>query len=100
MSKELLDILSQIPTAAHSAYIEDSELRDMALAWAVVIRNESDSVDTRTQLAKYRKLIEDMDPILSTRFTAFIINSMEGDGSAYREWSTTAERIRKTLLPK
>lgn len=100
MSKELVDNLTQEP-GTHSAYIEDSEIRDMVIAWAVVIRNElSGSKEERYAVhKKYTTLMENMDPTLYKRFGRYIAVTC-ASGTDDAEWSQPAERIRKTLLPK
>ena len=97
MTKELIDKLTQDP-GPHSAYIEDSELRNMAIAWAVEVRNvfQLAPKDERHSLnKKYISLLENMDPALATRFNRYLTNETH-----LAEWSQPAERIRKTLLPK
>ena len=98
MSTELIEKLAQDP-GSHSSYIEDSELRDMVIVWAVAIRNENRVPGTES---KYIKLIRDMmenEPLLYRRFSDYLINSVE-DGTYKEAWSQPADRIRKTLLPK
>ena len=97
MSKELIDKLTQDP-GPHSAYIEDSELRDMAIAWAVEVRNVfqlAPKEESRALDKKYISLLENMDPTLATRFNRYLTNETH-----LAEWREPAERIRKTLLPK
>jgi len=97
MSKELIDKLTQDP-GPHSAYIEDSELRDMAIAWAVEIRNAFELAPKEERRAldkKYISLLENMDPALAKRFNRYLTNETH-----LAEWREPAERIRKTLLPK
>jgi hypothetical protein len=98
MSTELIEKLAQDP-GPHSAYIEDSELRDMAIVWAVAIRNENRVSGTESE---YLKLIRDMmenDPELYRRFNDYLVSSIE-EGKHKAAWSEPADRIRKTLLPK
>ena len=97
MTKELIDNLTQDP-GPHSAYIEDSELRDMAIAWAVEIRNTFELAPKEEHHAlnkKYISLLENMDPALAKRFNGYLTNETH-----LAEWRQPAERIRKTLLPK
>ena len=97
MTKELIDKLTQEP-GPHSAYIEDSELRDMAIAWAVEIRNVfqlAPKEEHRALNEHYLSLLENMDPALAKRFNGYLTTVTH-----LAEWSQPAERIRKTLLPK
>ena len=96
MSDELINKLAQHP-GPHSAYIEDSELRDLAIVWAVHIRNENKSFED----SEYGKLLNNMkedNPELYRRFHDYLVAGFDNGGTA--EWSVPAERIRKTLLPK
>jgi hypothetical protein len=95
MSTELIKQLAQQP-GPHSSYIEDSELRDMAIVWAVAIRNDT------INFSQYHKLIGDIkknDPLLYRRFHDYIVNTVE-NGTHKEDWSEPADRIRRTLLPK
>ena len=97
MTKELVDILAKQPKVS-SDYILDSELRDMAIVWAVHIRNENKPGSD----SEYQTLLFEMaekDPELYKRFSAYLRNSVE-EGRHKAEWSVPAESIRKTLLPK
>ena len=97
MTKQLVDILAELPTV-HSNYIEDSELRDMAIVWAVHIRNENKLFED----SAYGKLLIEMnekDPLLYRRFHDYLVSTFDGVVSR-AEWSEPADRIRKTLLPK
>jgi hypothetical protein len=94
MSKEIIEKLVQEPNP-HSAYIEDAELRDMVIVWAVVVRNANELAEDE----KYIQLIADMmdtNPELYKRFRDYLVNTFE-DAAL---WSEPANRIRKTLLSK
>jgi len=98
MSTELIEKLAQDP-GLHSSYIEDSKLRDMAIVWAVAIRNEKRVLGTESE---YLKLMRDMmenEPLLYRRFADYLINTVD-EGTYKEAWSQSADRIRKTLLPK
>ena len=101
MTKELIDNLAQDPDP-HSAYIEDFELREMAIAWAVEIRNAfelANSKEERHALNEhYLSLLENMDPALAKRFNGYLSKSMLN--GTHKEWREPSERIRKTLQPK
>jgi hypothetical protein len=95
MSDELIEKLAQAP-GPHSSYIEDSELREMAIVWAVAIRNDT------VNFSQYHKLIGDIkknDPSLYRRFHDYLADTVK-DGTYKEAWSAPADRIRKTLLPK
>ena len=97
MTKELVDTLIQEPSP-HSAYIEDSELRDMAIVWAVEIRNAFELAPKEEHRAlneHYLSLLENMDPTVKKRFNGYLTNE-----TTLAEWREPSERIRKTLLPK
>ena len=97
MSDELIEKLAQA-SGPHSSYIEDSELRDMAIVWAVAIRNENRDY----HYSEYLKRMDEMkknEPLLFRRFADYLVNTVE-DGIHKEAWSAPAERIRRTLLPK
>jgi hypothetical protein len=97
MSNELIEKLAQDP-GSHSAYIEDSELREMAIVWAVVIRNET----RPDHYSEYVKRIDEMkknEPLLYRRFADYLVDTVE-NGTHSAAWSAPADRIRRTLLPK
>ena len=97
MTKEVIDTLAKQPTLS-SDYISDSELRDMAIVWAVHVRNENKSFED----SEYRKRLDEMkehNPELYRRFHDYLVSTFDGVVSR-AEWSEPADRIRKTLLPK
>lgn len=94
MSTELIEKLAQDP-GSHSSYIEDSELRDMAIVWAVAIRNENQPAPKSEYLKLLTAMMEN-DPLLYRRFHDYIVNTFVDA----KIWSEPANRIRKTLLPK
>lgn len=97
MSNELIEKLAQDP-GPHSAYIDDSELRDMAIVWAVAIRNEN----RPAHYSEYLKRMDEMkknEPLLYRRFADYLVDTVE-NGTHKEAWSGPAERIRRTLLPK
>ena len=98
MTKELIDNLTQEP-GPHSAYIEDSEMRDMLIAWAVAVRNglAGSKEERYATYKKYTTLMENMDPALYERFGRYIDETCN-NGTHITEWSAPADRIRKTLL--
>jgi hypothetical protein len=96
MSTELIEKLAQ-DSGPHSAYIEDSELRDMAIVWAVAIRNETCPVRYSQYLKRINEMLEN-EPLLYRRFADYLVDTVE-NGTHKAAWSAPAERIRRTLLP-
>lgn len=101
MTKELIANLAQNPDP-HSAYIEDSELREMAIVWRVSYCNDYEAQTSKEERNavddRYLNLLREMDPALLKRFTAYLSDSMIN--GTHKEWREPSERIRKTLQPK
>lgn len=83
-------------------YIDDFELRAMAIVYSVLLQDALQSAPTEEHYEiseHYVSLVANMDHTLLKRFNGYLSDTMD-KGTDKAEWRNPAERIRKIFLPK